>query len=269
MGSYKSFLLGVVILIGSVLINGCNLAEKAPASNVIAILNGDEITIEDVEKEIEVTKVGVKISAKMEGNTDNIGLEEDFFERQIEQAQTEAQKRYFERMKREYNNRYIKSENDVFNRIIRQVILSQEAKKQGYEVTIEEARELRNQMDDITRKMLKQEGKTEDLKKLKELEEEAAKLLGFKNREEWFEASLIGTANSMARSRMKERFIEYLMKTYPGVQGDQWVALRSNAWEEYTEYLLRNSRMKIYNDDFKVMYYEENWKLGNIFLLEE
>lgn len=69
MESNKYFLLGVVLFIAAVLINGCNLTEKVPAPNVIAILNGDEITIEDVKNEIEATEIGLKISAKMEGNT--------------------------------------------------------------------------------------------------------------------------------------------------------------------------------------------------------
>lgn len=263
MGSKRLFFLGAVILIGSVMVFGCSPAERTPASNVIAIINGEEITIEDIKKTIEATEVGLKISAKMEENAENSGVKDEYFDRQIQQAQTEDQKRYYERMKRVYTNQYDKSENDVFNEIIREEILTQEASKQGYQVTIGEARESRKQMDDITRKLL-EEGKTEELNKLMQIEEEAANLLGFKNRDEWFEASLIDTTKSMARSRLKESFIDSLMRIYPEIIGSQWVALRSNAWEEYTEYLLRNSRLKIYDDAFKVEYYERNWKLGNL-----
>ncbi len=263
MRSYKLVPLTLIIIF-SILINGCNTGESTPAPNVIATVNGDEITIEDIKKTIEATEVGLMMSLQFEGNTGNAALEKDFFARQIEQAQTEAQKRYYQRMEREYQSRYSKNENDIFNRVIREVVVSQEAKKQGYEVSIEEARESRKQMDEINRKALEQEGMTEDLKRLEELEEEAARRLGYEDREEWFEASLVGVANNMAKSRMEEEFVKFLMKTYPDVQREQWVALRSNAWEEYIEHLLRNSKVRIYNDDFKVVYYEEKWEHGDL-----
>lgn len=267
MKSNKSILQVVLMLTGSaliILINGCSLEAKAPATNVIAIVNGEEITIEDIKKEMEAREIGLELNKKMEGD-DNTGvIAEDFFNRQIEQAQTEEEKRYYERMKRQYINQNSFSENDAFNRIIREVALSQEAQRQGYEVTIEEARESRKQMDDTTRKILEQESRLEELQKREEIEEEAAKMLGFKNREEWFEASLKGMAKIMAKGKMKEKFIEYLMEEHPDVVGQQWVALRTNAWEDYTEYLLRTSKIKIYQNDFKVEYYGENWDLGDL-----
>ncbi len=254
----------LIVSVLIILINGCSLDAKKPASNVIANVNGEEITSEDVKKEMETRKIGLELSKRIEGDVNTVVIDEDVFNRQIEQAKTEEQKRYYERRKRQYINQNSFRENDAFNRIIRELVLSQEAKKQGYEVTIEEARESRNQLDDSTRKMLEEEGSIEELKKLEELEEEAARMSGFKNREEWFEASLIGTAKNMARAKLKEKFIEYLMKEYPDIVGQQWVALRTNAWEDYTEYLLRKSKIKIYQNDFKVEYYEGNWNRGNL-----
>lgn len=267
MRSYRTYFIVSICIIVLLFNYGCTANKKTPPQNVIAEVNGEEIIIEDIQKDIHVREIGLKLSKKYNDNPEN---DKDVLQRiddLINHAKTDTEKHYYKRMKRKVKQSY--SENVSFNKIIRRIVLYQEAKKQGYEVSIEEARKFKQELDKNTEKVMQQKENIEEFEKIKQMEAEAIKLSGFSSREEWFDASLSSTAKSLAISSMKQKFINVLNDKYPNIIGQEWIILKGNAWEEYTEYLLKKAKIKLYNNNFEVVYYEDDWKHESIDLKKE
>ncbi len=265
----KIKLLGIIVLTILVLISGCSILSIESTEGVAAQINGEKITIEHIEKVLQSRRMVLEIGKGIYDNHENnLDMLVNRYNEQIKQTQSKAIKRYYERQKLQIMKQYY-SENEAFNIVIRQVVLNQEAKKHGYKISLDEARQAKKIIDDNNKKAFEESQGSERYDKYRQLEEEVIKSYGFKSKEEWIEANLPFMADGIARSTMRRRFVQILMEKNRDVQGLEWHALKGNSWEEYKEYLLKNSKIKIYDDRFEIVYDENDWKYGRLNLRNE
>lgn len=257
----KSVCKGVKLVVGLLLLLGLVACSNNTSGNdVVAVVNGREITLQEIRQEIREREVSLQMSRRVqqlsgEDEENNSFNPQDYIEQYIRNigldpsSLTEDEKRYFRRMRRSMAPL---DENQAFNLLLRREVLYQEAKRQGFDVSLEEARKLLEEVDEMSEKSYKREGSWE---KVLELEKEAWQALGYRSREEWKESRIPRIARSVAIKRLKENFASKLGERYPEVRGFEFEVLRENAWEDYTEKLIRRANIKIKRDGFEITFY--------------
>ncbi|MCR4419417.1 MAG: hypothetical protein QHH27_02970 [Clostridia bacterium] len=58
---------------------------------------------------------------------------------------------------------------------------------------------------------------------------------------------------------MKNWFEERLAASHPEVRETDFLVLKENAWEDYTEYLLRRAKIRIRKEGFSLNFHGEAW----------
>ncbi|MEW5953180.1 MAG: hypothetical protein AB1815_05420 [Bacillota bacterium] len=150
---------------------------------------------------------------------------------------TEDEVRY---LKRTYSNAVFTPDKSMaLNNQIRDLVLYQEAIKQGYKVSQVEAREMYKELNtqgpDLSEEYL------EYLK----IEDEVIKEHGYRSREAYQNQQFPGYARSLSVSRLRYGFLEQWMAQYPDLQGYEYQIKADNAWHDYTENLIKHADIEI------------------------
>jgi hypothetical protein len=242
---------------------GSNQGSQKNADNVVAVVNGVEITEEDIETVITEKNIVIDIGEA----TGAIGAEMKSREELYEalginpEAMTPAQKRFFENRDRSTFKQL--TQNEALYNLLIQEVLYQEAVKQGHEVSIERAKEV---MEDSKRTTLETAAQTEEgLKFYTEYYENADAIYqqyGFASEDDYLSQRIDRTAKAMAINSMQREFYRVMEGKLPNINVD--MIERTNAWEDYGEYILSMAKVEILKPDYTIESYGEPWNHGKL-----
>jgi len=140
---------------------------------VVAVVNGEKITLREVERVIREAKVGLQMASRLRE------LEPGPSPEQIDAAKLAAalgldpgamsaeEARFYRRLERDLERRKRPPDrNEAFNQLVREEVLYQEAVKRGLGVSLAEARELQRQVEEVSRKAYEREGRWQEILRL-------------------------------------------------------------------------------------------------------
>ena len=256
-----SIFLAVVIVAA---LSGC-AHEKYP-ENAIAVINKTVVTEEQVNNLIRERELYIKIMKKYMEEPDaqiitpaeGMLIALDTTEKQL----NAEQKRYYEYLKK---RSIPMTENEAFNKAVRDEVLYQEAVKQGFEVAEEKALEILKASDAESLKTAS--NSPEELKEYERhlnIESEVLKEYGFQTREDyWYVWHLPESAKASSINMMKEHFIDKVARIYPNLPEYEREIMEHNAWEDYTEYLIRDyTKIKSLNPTYSLSFTGQDWQHG-------
>ncbi len=276
----KNFRLVLIICIFTLMLTACSSSTRETESNAVAaFVNGQEITMNDIQQKIAAQDVNLEMQKQVEKL-----LEDERMRVPIEQSQndiddylshsgfdlsdmTKDEERFYNRTKRELKRNNSKlTKNEAFNLLVREEVLYQEARRQGLAISLKEARDKYQQLEE--RQLVGWENM--DLRKeIEAIEDESAKELGYNSREERMQNGLLDFQKRASRHSLSQWFQEQLGKKHPEVQNLQFRILAGNAWEDYTEYLLRQADIEIKQNGLNVLYYGEEWQQDTLASTEQ
>lgn len=288
----------LVLLAGLLLLSGCTGKDAPVTPGVVALVDGEQITLEDVGKEMEQREINWEMFQEMQrlldepfGNGQVEIPEErradyDRFVRELgyDPAQLNEKQRYLiqnqfriftgmsgdlpplSEEQRRYNRNAIYAspvfpldENQIFNLLARRAVLYQEAVRQGHAVSPDEARRMQEQMDENSRRLGEEAGEIEQWARLMALQSEVVRRYGYRSRDDWSATLLPRQAADMSIRRLQQQFEEEFGAENPDVQGFDFQIQSANAWEDYTEHLLRQAVVKIKEKGFKPVFHGKEW----------
>lgn len=266
----------VVAIVVSLLVTACSL-DKNEQDNIAALVNEEPITVDDLHTGVDQWEMSLEIQTKADRqNNESIpeipeALQADFEQflldmnvtpadlSEEQEAFLKSQYTYFKEfngnadfnneeyryIKRAYNNIvFAPDESEALSRQIRDMVLYQEALKQGFQVPETEAREMYKTI--ITPKELEPESE-EYFKYLEylKIEDEVIKKHGYQSREAYLNQQFTSYAKSISIARLKNSFLEEWMVQYPDLQGYEYRIKSENAWYDYTENLVNQVDIEI------------------------
>jgi len=264
--SRRSLSIIVVVLFCSILM-GCS-SEKFPIDTV-AVVGGKAITEEQIKNEIVERNIAIRMMEKLsEQNPSSSRSPKSILLQAMnikEEDSIKEQKRYIESLERSTFSPL--TENEAFNSLLRQEVLYLVACKQGYEVSQERALKVLKEGDEQTElAVVNDEKALERYHDALIIEDEVIRKFGFeswdayqKNRS--YKLSQAMSINFM-RGKFKGVFDEKLQNTAP--MGSDEIIAEANAWDDYTEFLLKGAKSKLVNDKYKLQLYGEPWGYGEL-----
>jgi len=253
-----AFTMIVVVL----LLAGCT--EKNYPEGAVAVVNGALIDEQQIEKEMLEREMSIAIGEKTRSLEPNsLTIKGAVFQSLdiTEDELTPEQIRYIESRERSLARPLNK--NEAFNILLRQEVLYQEAVKQGYEVSVDEAREILEESKRISDEALN--GDKEALRKYKEIVKLSTliyKQYGFESEEDYLNKRIDKIAKSIAISRMKNQFDKIMAEKLSESDGLQLTIDISNAWDDYGEFLIDQANIKILNSRYCIEFYGNQWNYG-------
>lgn len=258
----KSFAI-LLILVLAFSAGGCG-NEQYP-KDVVAVVNGEIISEKEIDKEITERKMVIAFGnilstiqpgsltpkdALLEGLNIN---EEDLSPDQI---------RYIE--SRERTTTKLLSNNEALNILIRKEVLYQEALKEGYEVSVDEAKQILEESKQSTAEMLINDQEAQKQREILEASKKIYNQFGFQSEEDYLNQRIDKTAQALTINRMKNQFNNVITNKLNNVNGFQMEVERQNAWDDYGEYLLKKAKIKILNNEYSIEIYGEPWSYGTL-----
>jgi hypothetical protein len=156
------FILAILFLV----VLGCNyksvIGTRTDGSKVVATVDNDKITVNDVKKVMQVKEIQRKLALKTDELNGNPTQKYDDLLKFIgsnSSIKKDDAKRFVERIKRISPERVV-SENDAFNELVRQLVLYREAVHEGYNVSTQEAKNSVETIKDQSRISFESQGKT-------------------------------------------------------------------------------------------------------------
>lgn len=224
MKKYISILiLGLFIIISFV---GCTGEAK---ENVIATVEGEEITEQDIKDRIEFLQVAEKLYTGKED------AETDF------------------------------TQNEVFNLIVREKVQYIEAKNLGYEVKtkeemmkmLDESKEQREKVDpEIKGNLNDKYGSSEEFK------ESIVKEYGYDSMENYYEENIDMLITRYLINELSINYMDELKKELDkeNMSGDLEYRESFDSWVNYIEHLLKNANIEIKDDEYEIEYHGDKWE---------
>lgn len=258
----RKFLLICILLIIS-MIAGCS-DQKYPQTTVAVvkdmIITEEMIQAELMEKQISL-EMGKKLAELGPSEQEQTPKEIMLMALGIEEGDLSAdQKRYLDYLQARTK---LLSENEAFNKVIREEVLYQQAVKQGFLVTEDRAKKVLEESDDVTREQMSQTEDKEKYEKYIQHENEIFKEYGFESREGyWLKWHLAETAQGSTIQLMKNEFEKKIQEVKPNLDGYPLMIEQYNAWEDYTEYLLKKSKTEIVIDKYVLEFKGKEWLYG-------
>ncbi|MGO1371736.1 MAG: SurA N-terminal domain-containing protein [Senegalia sp. (in: firmicutes)] len=229
MKKYISIL--ILLLFTIIIFVGCSEEAKG---DVIAKVNGDEITKSDIDERIEYTEISQKLYS---GDKE---LNIDF------------------------------TKKDAFNQIIREKVLFDQAKKLGYDAkTKSEVMEMieksKNENDLSNVEPQVRENIEEKYGDGEEFEKEILKEYGYSSMENFYKENVHMLRTTLLITDLFQQYGEELNKKLSEdptnqIQNDTFV----KSWTNYTEHLLKKSDIKILDDEYELKYYGDEWKYEDL-----
>jgi len=233
----------------------CARSSQAPKEikEAVALVNGQPITKGALEKEM----LNMQLMAEMRVQSGSVSIDEflknsgrDWSKMSLEE------KRYYLRVKRQSEMKGDK--NEAFNRLVREEVLYQEAVKEGYKVSIDEARQRYQEIETLSQESLKEALKDakakEEIERLQEVEKKFMELMGFTSPEALTEYRVQRLVRTMPISRLREKFKAGWGNKHPEIRGDEFRYMVENRWEDYTDELLRRADIRIKEKALEVIY---------------
>lgn len=269
MRKYSSILL-ILVIISSVF-TGCT--KETNSENTVADINEYLIYDEDIEDEVierEIQNKNIEKAKEIGFVSDRTAkesyidylnaVEEDFSEEDL----TEDMERYIKGLERSSWGEITK--NEAFNIVIRNRVLYQEAEKQGYErISKDDVLETFEKDDKVNDEFLAGEN-IESYNKMMDYQDEVVREYGFESFDDYrnsridkiIESTMVSSMIDRFRFEMGRKIQDEKLKDY------EKNAYINNVWEDYTEYLLKNSNIEILKDEYTIEYYGEEWEHGDM-----
>jgi hypothetical protein len=251
---------------------GCSSGQNTNLdSNVIAVVNGQEITEEDIKREQETRLITIEVITRSQVIVNLkqpvLSVEDFLGSEKIDTYSYSAVKRFVDR-RNKASALIPLDEQAAFNNTIRDVVLQQEATRQGFEVSVEEVKALFEELIYFTQTEYETNDASEVHRQLRSIEDEVAKAFNYESMQVYREKRMDLLARSMTINKMRRSFNMETAKDYDKNEGE----LREvpdhiyieNEWEDYTEYLLRKARVNIAKDGYSIEYVGSTWNRGNI-----
>lgn len=254
---------GVFFLMAALILSGC--ASQNYPENVVAVINGETITQEEIDEAINEGKLHIDLTEALRLlNGENSMSQRDAMLQAFgvdEGNMTSGQKRFFEGIER--SSAKIPTANDALNSLLVEEVLYQEAVKQGHEASIDRVKQILEESKRINLEAMSQD--EEALREYNEYVEKTASIYhqyGFISEEDYLNKRMDKTAQAMAINTMNYEFDKVMADKLPGVDSAQ--IERGNAWEDYGEYLLSKAKVKILKPEYQIQHYGESWSHGRL-----
>jgi hypothetical protein len=263
----RSMLIAIIVILSLAILIGCS-SEKLPMATV-AVVGDKVITNEQIKEEIAERNIAIKIVEKLnQGNPiESIDPKEALLEAlNIEEKDlSKAQKRFIEASERSQILPLI--ENEAFNILLRDEVLYQAAIKQGYEVSQQKVLQvLEESVEQSKTVVANDENALKSYNEALAIQDEVVKEYGFESWNAYQENRVEKLAQAMTINHMKNKFRDSIKvkRQEPPLMGFDKIIANDNAWEDYTEFLLNNQKIKIIDNSFHVKLYGEPWNYGEI-----
>ncbi|MBE3573680.1 MAG: hypothetical protein IMW95_12175 [Moorella humiferrea] len=245
----------IMTLLPILAFTACARSSQSPKEmeGVVAFVNGQPITKEALEKEM----LKMQLIAEMRVQSGTVSIDEFLKNSGRDWSKmSPEEKRYYLRAKRQ--SEMTGDENEAFNRLVREEVLYQEAVKEGYKVSKDEARQRYQEIETLSQKTMKEAlqdaNLREDIERLQEIDKKFMELMGFTNKEDLTEYQVQKLMRTLPISLLKEKFKETWGNSHPEIRGDEFRYAVENSWEDYTNELLRNADIRIKDKDLEVIY---------------
>jgi len=258
----KSFV--ILLILALAILAGCG-NEQYP-KDVVAVVNGKTISEKDIEKKLTERKM-TSAFANSIGYVEPIGITPK--EALIKGLNvngddlTPDQLRYLESTERLTTK--LLSNNEAFNILLREAVLYQQALKEGYSVSTDDAKQILAESKQATDEKLKNDKDAQE--KYNETLETNKKIynqFGFQSEEDYLNQRIDKTAQALTISRMKNQFNKVITDKLPKANGLQLVVEKQNAWDDYSEYLLKKAKVEILNKEYSIEIYGGPWSYGTL-----
>lgn len=243
----------ITLILSLTTLTGC--LEKNYPENVVAVVNKNTITTEDVEQQLNERNLCIAIANKLNSLDPNriplktaIRLSLNISEEELNPDQT----RYLESIERSTTKPL--TNNEAFNILLRDEVYCQEALKNGYEVSIDETEQILEQNN----KMLSGEARIKQNEMIN-YAKEIYKQYGFESEEEYLNQRIDKTAQAIAIGRMKNQFNKVIADKLTESNSYQRSIDISNAWDDYGEFLFDRAKIIIVNPEYSIELYGESW----------
>lgn len=263
-----------ILVVSLLLIAACSPGERGQA-DISALVNGEPITMDDLQHWINQREIATEVQRRyyQQYSESHIEVPEELladFEQFLldldilpsdlrsdeQEAYLKSQFTYLRAirgstipltedevsfLKRSYGftTFFAPDERMDLSHQIRDLVLYQEAVKQGYKVSQAKAREMYQELNaqgpDFSEEYL------EYLK----IEDEAIKEHGYRSREAYQNQQFSSYARSISIGHLKYSFLEQWMVQYPDLQGYEYQIKAENAWHDYTENLINQADIEI------------------------
>lgn len=263
--SKRNFVITIVFFLVSSILMGCS-SEKYPIDTV-AIIGDEVITEEQIKNEIVERNISIGIleKFKQQSNPASSIAPKDAILQMLnikEEGLNKEQNRYIQARERAIMPL---TENESFNNLLREKVLYQVANKQGYEVSQESALQSLEEGDEQTKEIaLKYEKTLQSYNQALRDQDEVVRKYGFESWNAYQKHRSDKLAQAMTINLIKNNFIRLIEKKLPN--GNDKIFAKDNAWEDYTEFLLKGKKSKVINDKYFVQFYGEPWSYGEIVL---
>jgi hypothetical protein len=233
MKKYISILiLGLFIIVSFI---GCTEEAK---ENVIATVEGEEITEQDIKDRIEFLEISEKLYT---GDED---AETDF------------------------------TKNDAFNQMAREKVQYIEAKNLGYEVkTKEEIMEMFDESKDETDKVDPEikENLNDKYGSKEEFEESILKEYAYDSMENYYKENVDMLIARYSINELSINYMDELEKELGKENNNDNLEYKEffDSWVNYSEHLLKNADIEIKNDEYQIEYQGDKWEHEGLDLEKE
>ena len=163
---------------------------------------------------------------------------------------TEEQEVYFNRLK--YTYPFLLTKNEIVNKLIRREVQYQEALRRGYEVSEDEAYDREKEHISRTEQSYMERDEEEAWLKFQELREKAWQLQGFKSEDDFLKSRVPYLARSYTIVQLEREFKEKIQTSKTEISFYFFIELE-NAWQDYTEELLREAEIEILAEEFTLL----------------
>ncbi len=264
----KKFLVIALVLCFAILA-GCT--DKQYPENVVAVVKGQTITTEEIAQELTEREMFIEISKTLYNLEPNFTTPKEALIQSLnitEEELSPEQVRYLESVERSTTK--LINYNEAFNILLREAVLYQEAVKNRYEASIDDAKLILDESNKVSNDALL--GDEEALRKQNEIMKSANEIYkkyGFESEEDYLNQRIDKTAQAMTINRMKNRFNKVITDKLPLTDSYQIRVDISNAWDDYGEFLLDRVKVKIINPEYSVELYGKPWNYGALDLKSE
>ncbi|MGI6435285.1 MAG: hypothetical protein ACOX0F_07990 [Syntrophomonadaceae bacterium] len=260
--SKRIFYLIILAFLSCTCLAGCSSHLQESPPDTVALVNNQAITTQDIEDEVIIRKIGVKMAKLLREDHASIPeTQTEAFLRALGRTEDELsgdEKQYLSGRERSSIDQPINM-NLIFNLTVREEVLYQEAVKQGHMVSQIEAQKVQKLVNEVS-----DQAGAQEYNRIKAGETAILKEFGFNSRNDYEEWLLPRTARHLTIRSMQNQFDRIIAEQYPQLSAIPLMILQCNAWEDYTEFLLKQSSLDIKQANYVLDYYAKPWESGKL-----
>lgn len=247
---------------------GCSSHLQESSPDTVALVNNQAITTQDIEDEVIIRKIGVKMAKLLREDDASIPEKQTAaFLRALGRTEDELsgdEKQYLSGRERSSIDQPINM-NLIFNLTVREEVLYQEAVKQGHMVSQIDARKVQKLANEVSDQAMQSDpAGAQEYNRIKAGETAILKEFGFDSRKDYEEWLLPRAARHSTIRSMQNQFDRIIAEQYPQSSAMPLMILQGNAWEDYTEFLLKQSSLDIKQANYVLDHYAKPWESGKL-----